>query len=153
MVDTAKNPHNVIDEKWYKGRNFSPVLEFEVTKGSGPIQADIGHNGVACIKFVAPEHGVNLSVAPYPTDPVTPGGPPANNSQHRIVSINKNKADFSSGARYSYDASIQGETNAKPGPLQANVPLVAGETYYANVANSNPESLAGGNCRIQMSLW
>lgn len=132
-----------INSSLYQGRKFSPVLDFKVSGNQGPIQADVGHDGCACVEFVA-KGTVTVAIHPSPT--------PANQSQQRIISISKNKADFSSGARTGYDCAIQGRVGAKPGPLQTYVSLVDGETYYINVANARPDEPLGGNMEITLTF-
>lgn len=146
--------HFTIDPKYYEGRVFDPVLESQTAPLVGPFQANIGHNGVMCIGFVANAAFPLLSVsaAPYPNTPTTPGGPVENDSQQRIVSISKNKADFSSGARMGSDCGIQAKVGATGRETELYVPLVAGEHYWINYANANPADLGGGNVRIQPSF-
>ncbi len=133
-----------IDPSYYTGRNFTPTQEVDLRAVThpGPIQADLGPNGMLVVNFKADTPLVSVSIAPYPV--------PANSAQQRIVSIGK-KGDFSSGARAGHDTGIQGRVGATGRAAETYVPLVAGAEYFINVANAYPDAV-GGNMRVQVSF-
>jgi len=146
----AHKPPLTIDPTYYEGRTFTPEVDHTIPATPLhplPIQLNVGADGIGLILFhVDSRHAkvYDFSIAPYPT--------PANQSQQRIVSINKNKGDFTSGAREGYDVNIKGMV----GPLSGQnaklyVSLEDGADYYYNVANAYPDA-AGGDMRIQPSF-